>query len=74
MRPAGLPPATSRHSGGAPMNKAMAAALAKPSVKEQMQRHGFMPKSSTPEALAAYMKDQLGVWKVALKDAGIEPQ
>jgi tripartite-type tricarboxylate transporter receptor subunit TctC len=56
------------------MNKAMAAALAKPSVKEQMQRHGFVPRSSTPEALAAYMKDQLAVWKVALKDAGIEPQ
>jgi tripartite-type tricarboxylate transporter receptor subunit TctC len=56
------------------MNNAMAAALAKPSVKEQMQRHGFVPRSSTPEALAAYLKDQLAVWKVALKDAGIEPQ
>ncbi|WP_395708094.1 Bug family tripartite tricarboxylate transporter substrate binding protein [Reyranella sp.] len=67
--PAGLPPEVV-----ATMNKAMAAALAKPSVKEQMQRHGFIPKSSTPEALAAYMKDQLAVWKVALKDAGIEPQ
>lgn len=67
--PAGLPPEVV-----ATMNKAMAAALAKPSVKEQMQRHGFVPKSSTPEALAAFMKDQLAVWKVALKDAGIEPQ
>lgn len=67
--PAGLPPEVV-----ATMNKAMAAALAKPSVKEQMQRHGFIPKSSTPEALATYMKDQLAVWKVALKDAGIEPQ
>lgn len=67
--PAGLPPEVV-----ATMNKAMAAALAKPSVKEQMQRHGFIPKSSTPEALAAFMKDQLAVWKVALKDAGIEPQ
>ena len=56
------------------MNKAMVAALAKPSVREQMEKHGFIPKSSTPEALAAYMKDQLTVWKVALNDAGIEPQ
>ena len=39
-----------------------------------MERHGFIPKSSTPAELAAYMKEQLGVWKVALKDAGIEPQ
>jgi tripartite-type tricarboxylate transporter receptor subunit TctC len=56
------------------MNKAMVAALAKPSVGDQMQSHGFIPKSSTPAELAAYMKDQLGVWKTALKDAGIEPQ
>jgi tripartite-type tricarboxylate transporter receptor subunit TctC len=58
----------------ATMNKAMVATLAKPAVREQMQKHGFMPKSSTPGALAAYMKKQLGVWKTALKDAGIEPQ
>ena len=50
------------------MNKAMVAALAKPSVREQMQKHGFMPKSSTPAELAAYMKDQLAVWNAALKD------
>jgi tripartite-type tricarboxylate transporter receptor subunit TctC len=67
--PADLPPAVV-----GTMNKAMAAALAKPSVKEQMQRHGFIPKSSTPTELAGFMKDQLAVWKVALKDAGIEPQ
>ncbi len=67
--PAGLPPEIV-----ATMNKAMSAALAKPSVVEQMQRHGFIPKSSTPEVLAKYMKEQLGVWKTVLKDAGIEPQ
>jgi tripartite-type tricarboxylate transporter receptor subunit TctC len=58
----------------ATMNKAMAAVLAKPSVREQMLRHGFIPKSSTPKELASYMKDQLAVWKVALREAGIEPQ
>ena len=67
--PAGLPPEIV-----ATMNKAMAAALAKPSVVEAMQRHGFIPKSSTPGALAAYMKEQIGVWNTALKDAGIDPQ
>jgi tripartite-type tricarboxylate transporter receptor subunit TctC len=67
--PAGLPPEIV-----AAMNKAMVAALAKPSVVEAMQKHGFIPKSSTPEALATYMKDQIAVWKTALKDAGIEPQ
>jgi tripartite-type tricarboxylate transporter receptor subunit TctC len=67
--PAGLPPEIV-----AAMNKAMAAALAKPSVVEAMQKHGFIPKSSTPEALTTYMKDQLAVWKTALRAAGMEPQ
>ena len=58
----------------AAMNKAMVAVLAKPAVREQMQKHGFSPKSSTPTELAIYMKDQLVVWKSALKAAGIEPQ
>ena len=56
------------------MNKEMVATLAKPAVKEAMLRHGFMAKSSTPEALTAYMKDQLAIWKTALKSAGVEPQ
>ena len=58
----------------ATMNKAMVAVLAKPSVREQMQKHGFIPRSSTPGQLATYMKDQIAVWKTALRDAGIEPQ
>src|SRR5262245_39328988 len=32
----------------ATMNKAMVGALAKPAVREQMERHGFVPRSSTP--------------------------
>jgi tripartite-type tricarboxylate transporter receptor subunit TctC len=56
------------------MNKEMVAVLAKPSVKEAMLKHGFMARSSTPEALAAFMKEQLSVWKGALKTAGVEPQ
>ncbi len=56
------------------MNKEMVAVLAKPSVKEAMAKHGFIARSSTPEELGAYMKDQLGVWKKALKDANMEPQ
>jgi putative tricarboxylic transport membrane protein len=58
----------------ATMNKAMVAVLAKPSVREQMQKHGFIPRSSTPRELATYMKEQIAVWKTALRDAGIEPQ
>lgn len=50
--PAGLPPAVV-----ARMNKEMVAVLAKPAVKEAMLKHGFMARSSTPEALGAHMKE-----------------
>jgi tripartite-type tricarboxylate transporter receptor subunit TctC len=56
------------------MNKEMVAILAKPTVKELMLRQGFMAKSSTPEALSVYLKEQVDIWKSALKTAGVEPQ
>jgi tripartite-type tricarboxylate transporter receptor subunit TctC len=56
------------------MNREMTVVLAKQSVKDLMLRHGFMPKSSTPEEFAAYLKDQNAVWKTALKAAGVDPQ
>lgn len=56
------------------MNKEMVAVLGKQSVKDAMLNHGFMARSSTPEALAAYIKEQVAVWKTALKSAGVEPQ
>lgn len=67
--PAGLP-----KDIVATMNKAVTDAYAKAAVREQMERHGFLPRASSPEELAAHTKDQLGVWKTALKAAGIEPQ
>ena len=67
--PAGLPPEIV-----ARMNKEMVAVLAKPAVRDPMLKQGFIARSSTPEALTAYMKDQLAVWKTALKVAGVEPQ
>ena len=67
--PAGLPPEIV-----ARMQKEMVAVLANPGVKEQMGKQGFIPSSSTPEVLTAYMKEQLAVWKTALNAAGLEPQ
>jgi tripartite-type tricarboxylate transporter receptor subunit TctC len=67
--PARMPPAVV-----ARMNKEMVAVLGNPAVKEAMLRHGFVARSSTPEALGAFMKDQLAVWKSALKAANVEPQ
>jgi putative tricarboxylic transport membrane protein len=67
--PAGLPPEIV-----ARMNKEMAAVLANPAVRQQMMQQGFTPRSSTPEELSAFLKDQIPVWKQALALAGIEPQ
>lgn len=69
VAPAGLPADIQ-----ARMNKEMVVVLAKPNVVEQMNRQGFIPRSSSPEELAAYMKEQLGVWNKALREAGIEAQ
>jgi tripartite-type tricarboxylate transporter receptor subunit TctC len=67
--PAGTPPEIIAF-----MNKAFATSMSKPEVKEQLARIGFTPRPGTPEQFGAYMKDQIAVWKQALKDAGIEPQ
>jgi tripartite-type tricarboxylate transporter receptor subunit TctC len=67
--PAGLP-----RDVVARMNKEMVATLAKATVREPMLKQGFIPRSSTPQALAAYMKEQIAIWKSALKSAGVEPQ
>jgi tripartite-type tricarboxylate transporter receptor subunit TctC len=67
--PAGMPAAIV-----ARMNKEVVAALNQPAVKEAMMKQGFIAKGSTPEALAAHMKEQLDIWKTAIKLAGLEPQ
>jgi tripartite-type tricarboxylate transporter receptor subunit TctC len=67
--PAGLPPEIV-----ARINKEMVVVLAKPAVRDLMLKQGFVPRSSTPEALAVHLKEQLAVWKTALKAAGVEPQ
>ena len=67
--PAGLP-----RDIVARMNKEMVAVLAKPTVREAMLKHGFLARSSTTEALATYMREQLSIWRGALKAAGVEPQ
>ena len=56
------------------MNKEVATALAKPEVREQMSKQGVIARSMTPDAFAAYLKDQNAIWKAALKDAGLQPQ
>jgi len=67
--PAGLPAEIV-----ARMNEEMVKVLAKPEIREQLGRQGFIARSSTPAELAAIMKEQLAIWKDALKAAGVQQQ
>lgn len=69
VAPAGLPADIA-----ARMNKEVVAALAKPEVREAMQKQGVIARSTTLAETTAYLKEQNAVWKAALQDAGVEPQ
>jgi tripartite-type tricarboxylate transporter receptor subunit TctC len=56
------------------LNKEIVAILAKPEVKEQMDRQAFAVSSSTPAELAQNIKDRVVSWGQVMKAAGIEPQ
>ena len=56
------------------MNKALNAVLAKPDFRERTAAAGFEAFGSTPEGLAAYLKEQLALWGKLTADAGLQPQ
>ena len=51
--------------------RAMAAVLARPDVREQLDRYAFEARSSTPEELSAFLTEQLDVWSRTVRDVGI---
>jgi len=50
---------------------AMAGVLAQPEVREQLDRYAFEGRSSTPEELAALLKEQLDAWRRTVREVGI---
>jgi tripartite-type tricarboxylate transporter receptor subunit TctC len=40
-------------------------------VRTQFDKHALVPEGSTPEALAAFLKQELQTWGRAIRDAGI---
>jgi tripartite-type tricarboxylate transporter receptor subunit TctC len=40
-------------------------------VRAQFERHAVQPEASTPQALAAFLKQELETWGQAVRDAGI---
>jgi len=56
------------------LNREVAAIIARPQVREQIDRQGFALASSTPEELGAFVKQQLGAWSRGFREAGINPE
>jgi tripartite-type tricarboxylate transporter receptor subunit TctC len=50
---------------------AMATVLARPEVREQLDQYAFAGQSSTPEELAALLKEQLDAWRRTVREVGI---
>jgi tripartite-type tricarboxylate transporter receptor subunit TctC len=48
--------------------------IARPAIREQIDRQGFALAGSTPEDLRAFTKRQLGAWAQGFKEAGIDPE
>ena len=67
--PAKLPPEIATR-----LSKEVAAVVAKPQVREAIDKQGFSLASSTPAELATFMKQQLGAWKQGFDEAGIKPE
>ncbi len=49
----------------------MAVVLVRPDVREGLDRIAFQARSSTPEELSAFVKDQLDVWRRAVLEVGV---
>ena len=54
------------------LNRAVNEALANPGVRAQLERQAIEIAGSTPEQLAAYMKDQIDVWKRVTTETGMK--
>lgn len=64
--PAKLPPEIV-----ARVNRELVAVLKRADVREQIQHQGFEVSESTPDELAAFTREQLEVWKTAVRESGI---
>jgi tripartite-type tricarboxylate transporter receptor subunit TctC len=67
--PAKMPPEIA-----ARLSKELNTIMAKPQIREQVDRQGFALAGSTPQELGGFVKQQLGAWAQGFKDAGINPE
>jgi tripartite-type tricarboxylate transporter receptor subunit TctC len=56
------------------LSRDLQALLKRPEVKDAFGKLAFEPRGSTPEELAAFLKEQIAGWKRAVADAGIKTE
>jgi tripartite-type tricarboxylate transporter receptor subunit TctC len=86
MQESGLPPLSITPWGGIfgpakmpreiadRLSRELIAILKRPEVREAFQKLAFQPRGSTPEELAAFVKEQGEIWRRAVREAGIQPE
>jgi len=67
--PAGMPPEIATR-----VSQELNKIVARPAIREQIDKQGFALAASTPEELRAFTKRQLGAWAQGFKEAGINPE
>ena len=67
-------PASMPKEIGARLSRELATVLKRAEVREAFEKLAFEPRSSTPEELAAFVKEQGEIWRRAVAEAGIKPE
>jgi len=67
--PAGLPADIAQR-----LSQELNKAIAKPQIREQIDRQGFALAGSTPDELRQFQARQLDAWARGFKEAGIQPE
>jgi tripartite-type tricarboxylate transporter receptor subunit TctC len=67
--PAGMSPAIATR-----VSQELNKIIARPAIREQIDKQGFALAGSTPEELRAFTARQLGAWAQGFKEAGIQPE
>ncbi len=67
--PAKLPPEIATR-----LSKELNSIMARPQIRQQVDKYGFALAGSTPEEMAAFVRQQLVAWKRGFEEAGIYPE
>jgi putative tricarboxylic transport membrane protein len=67
--PAGMPQEIAQR-----VSRELNAIIARPAIREQIDKQGFALAGSSPEELRGFIRNQLGAWAQGFKEAGIQPE